>query len=644
MLIYLENMINSEKKVQENCNKKIEDFFNLNGIIKTKKEDIDLLNKKRNTTNLETIPAKKVKKEEEIQIENLINEIYEIDMKYQTKLIYIFDFFYVFEEETINFSFDEFIKAICVNARNNPIFTFILNSLSKFLLDELKSKEYEDIYDPDKILFKYICENTQTSNFIQEVNNEILSEFSRFNKKLKIREFFSYKDKIDYLCDIIYQITSSEVFRKKISEKIEKKSEILREKQELFYRIKEIDNHIKGLNEVTSDQAALKEQISQINEKLSILEKSGNTPLSETTNQRQKLERGKEEYEIIIKEQEEYIERKKDIMKNVNKIKHLLYDLGTINGKGKKLGKDRNKVQYFFFPWQRNSIILKTNTNWKIIKYNNSLLGYFQQNLSSKENNEFNLLKQIENLIEKQYFCEIEKEKFVPSFSIPLFKSDDMNELIVSRLLSLDENFSSLLKKKYCSIWEEKSVRNELYSWLLQKEVRTPKDYGNYISIFYSHIMNPYKYLPIRAKDMIIDINNFHSLIDSMSGKLIDKPNPELKLNDSKVKLFSKEEKDIGIDLFFKDYISNIKSEDKVIVAIYILEALYNSASKRDKEKQTNRNNFRRTKWDDVCMKCGKYGDLICCETCSHVIHFYCTGLKREPEQWFCETCVKKRK
>ena len=134
-------------------------------------------------------------------------------------------------------------------------------------------------------------------------------------------------------------------------------------------------------------------------------------------------------------------------MANLNKIKHLLYQLGTINGKGKKLGKDGNNVQYFFFPWQRNAIILKTSTNWKIIKYNNPIYKYFQKILNSKKNNEVNLLKQIKNLLEKQYFSEIENEKFDPTFSIPLFKSNDIHELIASRLLSIEENFSSFLKK-----------------------------------------------------------------------------------------------------------------------------------------------------------------------------------------------------
>lgn len=373
------------------------------------------------------------------------------------------------------------------------------------------------------------------------------------------------------------------------------------------------------------------------------LEKNGNL-VSEPTNNKKKLIREREEYEIIIKEQEEYIERKKDIMTNLNKIKHLLYQLGTINGKGKKLGKDGNNVQYFFFPWQRNAIILKTGTNWKIIKYNNSIYKYFQKILNSKKNNEVNLLKQIKNLLEKQYFSEIENEKFDPTFSIPLFKSNDIHELIASRLLSIEENFSSFLKKKYCSVWEKKSVRNELYSWLLQKNVRTPNDYGSFISIFYSHILNPYKYSPVRAKEMIIDINNIHSLIDTLSGKLIDKLSPDLELSNSIVNLFSRDEKEIGIDLYFKDYISKINSEDKVIVAIYILEALYNSVMRKNKEKSTNGNILKRTSWDDVCMKCGQYGDLICCETCSHVIHFYCTGLKREPEQWFCEYCIEKTK
>lgn len=46
---------------------------------------------------------------------------------------------------------------------------------------------------------------------------------------------------------------------------------------------------------------------------------------------------------------------------------------------------------------------------------------------------------------------------------------------------------------------------------------------------------------------------------------------------------------------------------------------------------------------DDECFFCGKYGELMCCETCSRVVHPSCIGLECIPtEDWFCDECLSK--
>jgi len=47
---------------------------------------------------------------------------------------------------------------------------------------------------------------------------------------------------------------------------------------------------------------------------------------------------------------------------------------------------------------------------------------------------------------------------------------------------------------------------------------------------------------------------------------------------------------------------------------------------------------------DDVCFFCSKYGELMCCETCSRVVHPSCIGLEIVPtEDWFCDECLSKQ-
>eukprot|EP00930_Biecheleria_cincta_P015625 TRINITY_DN12969_c0_g2_i1.p1 TRINITY_DN12969_c0_g2~~TRINITY_DN12969_c0_g2_i1.p1 ORF type:complete len:1307 (+),score=219.03 TRINITY_DN12969_c0_g2_i1:79-3999(+) len=47
---------------------------------------------------------------------------------------------------------------------------------------------------------------------------------------------------------------------------------------------------------------------------------------------------------------------------------------------------------------------------------------------------------------------------------------------------------------------------------------------------------------------------------------------------------------------------------------------------------------------DDVCMKCGQGGELLCCEGCCNAAHVACAGLEAVPEDdWFCDFCLTAR-
>ena len=55
--------------------------------------------------------------------------------------------------------------------------------------------------------------------------------------------------------------------------------------------------------------------------------------------------------------------------------------------------------------------------------------------------------------------------------------------------------------------------------------------------------------------------------------------------------------------------------------------------STNDKEKK------KYIEWNETCMKCGDFGELICCEDCPNVTHLKCAGLRKEPEIWRCQNC-----
>jgi hypothetical protein len=66
-------------------------------------------------------------------------------------------------------------------------------------------------------------------------------------------------------------------------------------------------------------------------------------------------------------------------------------------------------------------------------------------------------------------------------------------------------------------------------------------------------------------------------------------------------------------------------------------------------EEQTEaeiRKKLKEVEWehDEVCFFCSKYGELLCCETCSRVVHPSCIGLEKVPsEDWFCDDCLSKQ-
>ena len=69
----------------------------------------------------------------------------------------------------------------------------------------------------------------------------------------------------------------------------------------------------------------------------------------------------------------------------------------------------------------------------------------------------------------------------------------------------------------------------------------------------------------------------------------------------------------------------------------------YNIAAKAWKEAMAERKAelVKVLKWSNACMQCHDGGDLMLCELCPSAAHLKCTGLTKEPENWFCPDCVE---
>lgn len=93
-----------------------------------------------------------------------------------------------------------------------------------------------------------------------------------------------------------------------------------------------------------------------------------------------------------------------------------------------------------------------------------------------------------------------------------------------------------------------------------------------------------------------------------------------------------------------------LKRPDRIVEAKKKVEEMSPIRTRRRRFQEIgdheNRKRLRDTEFehDDVCFFCLKYGELMCCETCSRVVHPSCIGFECIPtEDWFCDSCQSKK-
>ena len=182
---------------------------------------------------------------------------------------------------------------------------------------------------------------------------------------------------------------------------------------------------------------------------------------------------------------------------------------------------------------------------------------------------------------------------------------------------------------------------------------------------------------------------NIDNIIDNEGKLVINYVNKELQFG-NKIRLWSKEFESYNLEDIYLEYLNSVNSIPMLHICIDMFEIVLNDLSKRreyfkkrnddfvydnkivgnnsnEKKKELNvlledfdddssynegvktrlRKNLQKNKkktidWNDKCMFCGEYGDLMCCEDCPNVAHLECTNLDKMPETWRCEDCLFK--
>ena len=196
----------------------------------------------------------------------------------------------------------------------------------------------------------------------------------------------------------------------------------------------------------------------------------------------------------------------------------------------------------------------------------------------------------------------------------------------------------------------------------------------------------------IESNNISIENNaneNIDNIIDNEGKLVINYVNKELQFG-NKMRLWSKEFESYNLEDIYLEYLNSVNSIPMLHICIDMFEIVLNDLSKRreyfkkrnddfvydnkiignnsnEKKKELNvlledfdddssynegvktrlRKNLQKNKkktidWNDKCMFCGEYGDLMCCEDCPNVAHLECTNLDKMPETWRCEDCLFK--
>ena len=272
-------------------------------------------------------------------------------------------------------------------------------------------------------------------------------------------------------------------------------------------------------------------------------------------------------------------------------------------------------------------------------------------------------------------------------------------DIIYDKLCNIEEIITSYLSHDGKQ-WESYINRTNIKAWITY--INDIKQYVNLLLFLNDRVKNPYKMEEKRFAPIGINNKPHKKVIEddndeeSQNKKKESEENPidnNGNLNPSfvninlqfgnKIRLWSKDFEAYNLEDIYLEYLNSVNSIPMLHICIDMFEIVLNDLSKRreyfkkrneelsgdinknnDKkdlkiyleENDSSYNNnagrpgLRKTlqkkkkmiDWNDKCMICGEYGDLMCCEDCPNVAHLSCTKLSKVPDVWRCDDCLFK--
>jgi len=348
-----------------------------------------------------------------------------------------------------------------------------------------------------------------------------------------------------------------------------------------------------------------------------------------------------------------------------------------------------------------NSISHK-RMGFKNNRYNSNLNNNNEQN-NNQENTKPMTLEEIFNNKVIKYENIKNPLRYQKNNKISIITSKtNQYDIIYDKLCNIEEIITNYLSHDGKQ-WESFINRTNIKAWITY--INDIEQYVNFLFFLNDRVKNPYKMeekniAPIgilnKPNKKIIEDDNEDEIIENKANENIENPidndgkfnrfytNKNLQLG-NKIRLWSKEFEAYNLEDIYLTYLNSVNSFPMLHICIDMFEIVLNDLSKRreyfkkrndelgDQNKNNNdkkdmkiyleendssyNNNYnpgrpglRKTlqkkkkmiDWNDRCMVCGEYGDLMCCEDCPNVAHLTCTKLNKVPDAWRCEDCLLK--
>ena len=547
---------------------------------------------------------------------------------------------------------------------NSDVELFLVKINSDYFCTD-KKKLYGFIYQTWPELIRLIFSSNTLNKFIDDNLEIIIIKLSQLTSIIDYNTAFSYEEKITILKGLIYNCYETKFIRNTIKEEQEKRDKIKKKKKELEEELKDIEQKKRELErqeQYTQPQI----KIEQLNKRLSTLsEDNQNMSRYELSKLRKRIEKERDEFKSVITEIISIENQRNDLINKIENIKNDIHNIPTV---GKKLlGSDGRKYKYYYFPWMNDKIYIKIFNNNDKIKYewreidSEIEIKNLIDTLSDKGMENFNnkVLKYI-NYSNPLRNIENNKNKLIQI-------NINQYDLIYDRLYKLEENITNYLTNDNKE-WESFEIRDNIKTWI--SCINNINEYVNLLKMFNERVKSPYKInsnlLKVTNKKIIDDenIQNEDSPIDINGHLYYMKINKNLELG-NKAKLWSKEFESYSLENIYLQYLEKVNNFPMLHFSIDIFEViLYDLNKRRDfykkkneellvdinqnkNEKKEENNDYRKKRkkmidWNEKCLYCNEYGDLICCEDCPNVAHLSCAKLKKEPEIWRCPDCLYK--